>query len=583
MSLHLPQYVPIMSPAFDPLTVGTPFLAYRADDVDYLEDDPSIPTDLSTWTENDATLTDNGDGTYTLEDDNSTTSTHGILESWTGDNLGAIRLTVEVKDVDADRFSMWGANTSAQASFSLVDGEIVYFSGNALDASIVDIGDGWYRCSFDFTTPSSPIVRLRLNTSTYAADGRSVLLRNVSIEYAEEYVTQVNDRTGNGRHATATGLEYPQGTATNSEIGSQPSLDFDGVDDELRWTGTMNKPLRVFVVAVGVSDNDYLSGAANVIDGGAGNTMRIYFPSEKSTSLYGGTGALNITTPNIIANNCWDTYEVVFDDSTQSSIVQGGGSNTGDIGATDPDGITLGKLGDGSSNPTACKVAEVIVYDISGGDLTETELSQIRNYLANRYKRPIPPTSGSLLYHLDGEFIDYPFWFADLTKSELLGTLGGANPPTKSGNSLAFDASNTEALGCQDLQAVDLDEWTLVTRLNPDTTGEMFWGITAGSPQLYLANNDLSYNANNNVSWTGVATDHVLSVVRETDDIAVYIDGVEVARETVAKVALPAQSILAGRAASTYYDGTIRSQSLYNKALNSSAREAVESFHSNLT
>lgn len=180
------------------------------------------------------------------------------------------------------------------------------------------------------------------------------------------------DLSGNGNTLTqSTANNRPAYTA--NAINGRPALSFDGVNDLLKKTFTLNQPETIFCVGNYQTNN----GGAQLFDGNGTNYMRQYVPSSTELGIYADV----ILKGSVSAVKGWCVLECVFN-STSSSIRQNGASvASGNAGPTNGAGLTLAATGSGA-NWTQCQIAEVVIFSKT---LTAGEAFAVRSYLGNKY------------------------------------------------------------------------------------------------------------------------------------------------------------------------------------------------------
>jgi hypothetical protein len=75
-------------------------------------------------------------------------------------------------------------------------------------------------------------------------------------------------------------------------------------------------------------------------------------------------------------------FEVLFNGASSEFRINAGSATTGDVGASNGGGITLGARGDTVSQYAAVTIAEVIVYDSA---LSSTDRGHLETYLMSKY------------------------------------------------------------------------------------------------------------------------------------------------------------------------------------------------------
>lgn len=196
------------------------------------------------------------------------------------------------------------------------------------------------------------------------------------IVFASSAVQQWNDRTGRGRNVSqGTAADRPAHLATGGP-GGQPCVQFDGTDDSLTATFTLNQPEELFWV--GRVSRAQVAAGQTLIDGSATNTLRVFCSGADNTiAAFAG---LQLTTVgptirvfhigNVQYNGASSVHRV---DTTEA---------TGDLGASNAGGIKFGVLGSGVANFADGDLAEVVLYDRM---LTAHERGRQRDQLSRRY------------------------------------------------------------------------------------------------------------------------------------------------------------------------------------------------------
>lgn len=152
-----------------------------------------------------------------------------------------------------------------------------------------------------------------------------------------------------------------------------PVVRFDGVDDYLNASFALEQPYIRFCVA------RYLTtGTKLILDGATGNTAYLYDAAGAGTAWDVYAGATLSRTGSTAA---WTISEAVFDGATSEFAINGGAAATGNVGSSDPDGVSVG-AGPNGDFPAHCDVAEVLVFP---GALSPSERTQVRNYLNDKW------------------------------------------------------------------------------------------------------------------------------------------------------------------------------------------------------
>ena len=204
-------------------------------------------------------------------------------------------------------------------------------------------------------------------------------------------VSQWNDQSGNGNHATASGDARPLYLA--SSVGGKPALDFDGTDQILTVPSDASIELSTLSLLVvyarnstSVSDpwdgndfvvfkNDVWGISVNDGQGGAGNAARnrvLVYPAGTASFSTGNTNPhlLGLT----IGDNGTDVYFDGAVESADAATTASAGEGPLQIGGYD-------QSFDGSEKAHA-KIAEVMLFNRV---LTAGEIDTIEAYVSGRY------------------------------------------------------------------------------------------------------------------------------------------------------------------------------------------------------
>lgn len=192
-------------------------------------------------------------------------------------------------------------------------------------------------------------------------------------------VTTWEDSSSANHDATqATGGNKP--TYQTNELNSLPVVRFDGTDDYLR-TGsfTLALPTTVFVVSKviaetsiatqfdGLSNQDTMEMRSKSSPDG---TYEIYANGFLSTNVPGNVGTYKI-------------YSIRFNGASSAVYVNASLHATGTVGASSPNGITLGCYGNASPDRfSQMDMAEFIVYDSA---LADADRQDVESYLNAKY------------------------------------------------------------------------------------------------------------------------------------------------------------------------------------------------------
>lgn len=160
----------------------------------------SITQVITSWTQTNTTVANNGDGSYRVSEDNDITGeAHTISQSGTNTTLGTMKLSVEVLQRPGGRqwFYMRGNGTGPNAWFDIQNGVLGTVSAGGV-AAITSLGGGWYRCDLTYLASVSTVLvgsSTADNVFTYGfSDGRANFdIRNVVL--TQDRVLQWLDKT----------------------------------------------------------------------------------------------------------------------------------------------------------------------------------------------------------------------------------------------------------------------------------------------------------------------------------------------------------------------------------------------------
>lgn len=190
---------------------------------------------------------------------------------------------------------------------------------------------------------------------------------NTGITVTGSGVSQWDDQSGNGRH-------LKQGTDANRPTKeSDGVITFDGVDNLLRCDAfTLNQPETVYLLGRQIT----WTSVDTVMDGNTVNTLRLF--------QTGTTPQVQINAGSGVATNAnWtlNTYiplAVVINGANSLIHVNGSAATTGNAGAGNMGGFTLG-AGGNSTAFANIQVKEVAIYSAAHDATTR---QQIMDYLA---------------------------------------------------------------------------------------------------------------------------------------------------------------------------------------------------------
>lgn len=204
--------------------------------------------------------------------------------------------------------------------------------------------------------PTNGLVVYELNPTGYFKDDVGPILANMAAWYrqgigitsASSLVSQWADQSGNGRHLNQT-------TATNRPtVQADGSILFDGVDNFMAATFTLNQPHTIYVLGKQLT----WTAGDHIFNGVAANVALYQNSSSPRVDIYAGAGgpfstAWTLDTDMVVA--------AVFNGASSLIQVNTSVSTEGDPGADNPGGFTLGGNNSGAANSNI-QVKEVILY-----------------------------------------------------------------------------------------------------------------------------------------------------------------------------------------------------------------------------
>jgi hypothetical protein len=169
-------------------------------------------------------------------------------------------------------------------------------------------------------------------------------------------------------------------------VNSQPVARFDGSADFLSGAytnaGALTQPFTIFAVAAldAAAVND---GNLRTIVDGDDITNRALVRQDLTASpddwaIYAGT----LITSGDATDSNWTIFTALFNGASSQLWEDGTSILSGDAGAQDPDGLTVGAKYDGTAAWWDGDIAEIIVYD---ANLGAADRSTVQQYLADKY------------------------------------------------------------------------------------------------------------------------------------------------------------------------------------------------------
>jgi len=216
---------------------------------------------------------------------------------------------------------------------------------------------------------------------------------DVGVTTVGSAVSQWDDQSGNGRHATQ-GTSGNRPTLTSGALNGKPVVTFDGTNDFLTFTYDPNGLTGMTLVLVSANTTDSTGGSSNAEraplfwnETAAWGTVYLS-PFQSNVKFRFGTGQVNnrpsYTRPASIGT-AYSTSIATHDNTTDSLYVNGAlvfseGGKLSSLALLQ----TTGNLGRGYNNNTYFpgSIAEVLVYNRA---LSDGERGQVEAYLNDKY------------------------------------------------------------------------------------------------------------------------------------------------------------------------------------------------------
>ena len=190
---------------------------------------------------------------------------------------------------------------------------------------------------------------------------------NTGITVTGSGVSQWDDQSGNGRHLL-------QGTDANRPTKETDGvITFDGVDNFLKCNAfTLNQPETVYLLGKQVT----WTSIDTIMDGNTVNTLRLFQTgTTPQVQINAGTG---VATNANWTLNTYFPLAVVIDGANSLIHVNGSAATTGNAGAGNMGGFTLG-AGGNSTAFAHIQIKEVIIYASAHSSTTR---QQVFDYLS---------------------------------------------------------------------------------------------------------------------------------------------------------------------------------------------------------
>lgn len=211
---------------------------------------------------------------------------------------------------------------------------------------------------------------LKADTGVYKDAG-------ITLAVEGESAQQWNDQSGNANNVTqATAAARP--IYKINIINGQPAVRFDGSDDRMAASFALVQPTTVFIVGKKANTTQHGYFVDGITATGLILSDNNAVPVSSSVwRLYAGSGVETAITI--------DTSFHVFGgiaNGASSLISVDGATTSGNAGASNANGITLGSIGSQDAAFLNGDLAEVVIYDSA---LSDANRNKVESYLGTKY------------------------------------------------------------------------------------------------------------------------------------------------------------------------------------------------------
>lgn len=186
-----------------------------------------------------------------------------------------------------------------------------------------------------------------------------------------DFVSRWNDKLGSGHDLIqATGADQPKWFSVNGIL-------FPGVQEFMKTAAfTFNQPEMIYIVFKQIT----WTSLDRFFDGEVAVSGTFYqVTSSPNVSVFAGTGA---TLNGSFAINTFSIIRILINGASSKLIINNETPITGELGATNMEGFTLGSQGGGITRFSNIQVKEIILRKVA--DATQNETA-IYNYLSKKY------------------------------------------------------------------------------------------------------------------------------------------------------------------------------------------------------
>ena len=176
------------------------------------------------------------------------------------------------------------------------------------------------------------------------------------------FASQWDDYSGNARHLV-------QAAGTNQPAYSAGVFTFDGVDNYMTASFTSNQPITYYLVGSQVT---WSAGFEYLFDGGIADRVALaQAVGTPGLSLYAGSFVANNTN---LAVNTAGIVCAVFNGASSSLRVNNTVKTTGNAGANNAAGVTLGGRAGGAGQAGHMTAREFIIFSAAHDDATQSSV-----------------------------------------------------------------------------------------------------------------------------------------------------------------------------------------------------------------
>jgi len=196
------------------------------------------------------------------------------------------------------------------------------------------------------------------------------------IDQGDIFLSALADQSGNGHHLTQTiGSKQPAYIDDGSGPNGLPYLLFNGITQFLKASWLHNQPHTTFVVF-----KPSLAAAVLYFFDGGIYQRGTFYKTAASNALRIYAGGV-VTGSAMTSPATWQYATAVFNGASSSLSLDGGVPTTGNAGASNPDGLTVGASANGSLC-SAISALEVIRYS---GVKSAGDIATVEAYIKSRY------------------------------------------------------------------------------------------------------------------------------------------------------------------------------------------------------